>query len=207
MTRLSAFRGCDAPSHAFRPVHRALVGLGLALLCSCTLIQRPEPLTTLRLPLAGADLAWPAALATGRVDSTSALRSHRVLVVDGAVLMQHEGLRWVDTPAVMWSEQLRALHARAANTGAAKASLDLWLGDFNLRVGTDRTREAVVSAHASLRCAGSERSIAVPPVSASVAMAGSEPQALAQAFGQASGEVLAALLEQTSERAADCAAP
>lgn len=177
------------------------------LLCSCTLIQRPEPVTTLQLPSAATAPAWPAALAPGRVDSTSALRSNRVLVVDGAVLMQHEGLRWVDTPAVMWSEQLRALHARAANTGAAKASLDLWLGDFNLRIGADRTREAVVSAHASLRCAGSERNIAVPPVSASVAMAGSEPQALAQAFGEASGEVLAALLEQTSERAADCAAP
>ena len=207
MTLISAARGCDAPSHAFRPVYRALIGLGLVLLSSCALIQRPDPLTTLQLPSAAAKRAWPAVLTPGRVDSTSALRSNRVLVVDGAVLMQHEGLRWVDTPAVMWSEQLRALHARAASGSVATASLDVWLGEFNLRVGADRTREALASAHATLRCTGSERTITIAPVAASATPASSDPQALAQAFGQASDEVLAALLEHSSERAADCAAP
>ena len=207
MTRSNAIHGCESCSHALRPARLALLGLGLALLSSCTLIPRPEPVTTLQLPLAADEGSWPAALAPGRVDSTSALRSNRVLVVDGAVLMQHEGLRWVDTPAVMLSEQLRTLHARAATNGAATAALDLWLADFNLHVGAERTQEAVASAHATLRCAGSERSIAVAPVSARATPASGDPQALADAFGQASGEVLAALLEQSSERAADCAAP
>lgn len=208
MTRSNALRGCDALSHAVRPARRALPALGLALLLSsCTLIQRPEPVTTLRLPLAHADLAWPAALAPGRVDSTSALRSNRVLVVDGAVLMQHDGLRWVDTPAVMLSEQLRGLHARAATREAVTASLDVWLGELNLRVDADRTQEAAANAHATLRCAGSDRTITIAPVSASATPANSDPQALADAFAQASGEMLAALLQQSAERAADCAAP
>lgn len=208
MTRSNALRGCDAPSHAVRPARPVLFALSLGLLLSsCTLIQRPEPVTTLRLPLADADLAWPSALSPGRVDSTSALRSNRVLVVDGAVLMQHDGLRWVDTPAVMLSEQLRASHARAAATGAARATLDVWLGEFNLRVDADRTQEAAASAHATLRCAGSEHTITIAPVAASAAPTSSDPQALADAFAQASGEMLAALLQQSAERAADCAAP
>jgi len=207
VTRTIAFRGCDAPSHALRRTRATLLGIGLALLSACTLIQRPEPVTTLQISMTDTDLVWPAELMPGKVESVSALRSNRVLVVDGAVLMQHEGLRWVETPAVMWSEQLRALHARSTAQRATKASIEVWLGEFNLRVGAERTQEVVVSADATLVCNGSDRTIPVAPVSASGTSASSDPQALARAFGQASEEVLATLLEQSSERAADCAAP
>lgn len=205
MTRSNASCGCDAPSHAFQPTRRILLLSSLALLlCSCTLIQRPEPVTTLQLQLVDADLAWPAALLPGKVESVSALRSNRVLVVDGAVLMQHDGLRWVDTPAVMLSEQLRALHARAASADAAKAALDVWVGEFDLRVGAEGHQEALATAHATLRCIGSDRSITIAPVSSSTAPASSDPQALADAFAGASRDLVSALLKQSSERAPGC---
>lgn len=208
MIRSNASRGCDASSHAFQPARRTLLVSSLALLlCSCTLIQRPEPVTTLQLLLADADIAWPPALVPGKVESVSALRSNRLLVVDGAVLMQHDGLRWADTPAVMLSEQLRALHARAASADAAKAALDVWVGEFDLRVGADGHQEAVATAHATLRCIGSDRSITIAPVSSSTAPASSDPQALADAFARASRDVVSTLLTQSAARAADCVAP
>lgn len=206
MTRSSAFRGCDSRSHALRQARLTLLALSLALLSACTLIRRPDPVTTLQLPLAGSDLAWPAVLTLGKLESTSALRGNRVLVVDGAVLMQHEGLRWVDTPAVMWSEQLRALQARADAAATPVASIDVWLTDFNMRVAAASTNTAAATAHATLHCIASARSIPVAPVSASATPASSDPQALADAFATASREVVAALLERSAERAADCAA-
>lgn len=202
----AALRGCDSRSHALRNTRATLLGIGLALLSACTLIQRPDPVTTLQLDLTDADLVWPAALTPGKVDSVSALRSNRVLVVEGAVLMQHEGLRWIDTPAVMLSEQLRALHARAAATDAAQASLDVWLGEFNLRVLADRSRQIAISAHATLRCVGSDRVITIAPVSASATPASAEPPDLAAAFAAASTEAMSALLKSSAEPATDCAA-
>lgn len=184
-----------------------LLVLSLGLLSSCSLIRRPDPVTTLQLSLANGDLAWPSGLTPGKVESVSALRSNRVLVVDGAVLMQHEGLRWADTPAVMLSEQLRSLHARAGSADAAKAALDVWLGEFDLRVGAGGRQEAMATAHAMLRCLGSERGFSIAPVSSSAAPASSDPQALADAFAQASRDVVSALLTQSAARAADCVAP
>ena len=184
-----------------------VVLLGGLALSACTLIQRPEPVTTLQLTLADAGTAWPATLAPGKVDATSALRSNRVLVVDRAVLMQHDGLRWADTPAVMLSEQLRVAHARSRDATAAVAAIDLWLTEFNLRVEPDRSNTVAVTAQASLRCIGSDRILTVPPVSASADPASHDPQALAEAFERASADVVSALLTQSAVRAADCATP
>lgn len=185
----------------------ALLGLGLSLLSGCTLIQRPEPLTTVQLSLADADLAWPVAIAPANVEATSALRSNRVLVIDGAVLMQHEGLRWVDTPVVMLADQLRVMHARTRESTSSIASLDLWLSEFNVRVEADRSREVAVSAHGTLRCTASDRSIAIAPASARTDRSGDDPQALADAFARASAEVLKALLSEAATSSAGCAQP
>lgn len=206
MTRTIALRGCDSRSHALANARLTLLALSLALLSACTLIQRPDPVTTLQLPLTDADFAWPAALTPGKVESVSALRSNRVLVVDGAVLMQHDGLRWVDTPAVMWSEQLRGRQARAGHTTTPIASIDVWLTEFNLRVDAGSTNAAVATAHATLHCIESERTLSIAPVSASATPARTDPQALADAFARASDEVVSALLKPSAERAADCAA-
>jgi hypothetical protein len=98
------------------------------------------------------------------------------------------------------------MHARAATKEAATASMDVWLGEFNLRVDADRSQAVVASAHATLRCADSDRSLTITPVSASSTPASSDPQALADAFAEAISEVLSALFQQSAERAADCAA-
>lgn len=205
--RAIACRARDVQSHALPPARLTLLGLSLALLSSCTLIQRPEPVTTLQLSLADANLTWPAALATGKVDSVSALRSNRILVIDGARLMQHDGLRWVETPAIMFAEQLRGLWSRSGDAGAANASLDIWLTEFNLRLDTSGSREVAAAAHASLRCADSERSIAVTPASARSSLSGDDPQALADAFANASAEVVAGLLSQAETLSAGCKNP
>jgi hypothetical protein len=190
-----------------RTARTTLLGLSLVAFSSCTLIQRPDPVTTLQVTLADESLRWPAVIALGKVDSVSALRSNRILVIDGAKLMQHDGLRWIDTPAVMLSEQLRALHARATATEAATGSLDVWLGDFNLRVAADGSREAVAGAHASLRCSDADRILTIAPVAASASLASSDPQALADAFAGASTEVAAALLSQAETLSAGCENP
>lgn len=190
-----------------RTAHATLLGLSLIAFSSCTLIQRPDAVTTLQVTLADESLRWPAAIALGKVDSVSALRSNRIVVIDGAKLMQHDGLRWVDTPAVMLSEQFRALQARADVTGANSAALDVWLGDFNLRVGADGTREAVAGAHASLRCSDADRVLTIAPVAASASLASSDPQSLANAFASASAEVVAALLSQAETLSAGCKNP
>lgn len=205
MTRITSLRGCDLRSHALPT--RFLIVLSLALLQGCALMRTPAPLTTLQLPLdsSAASPQWPAALAPGSVQGTAALQGNRVLVVQGALLMQHEGLRWVDAPPVLLAEQLRGLHARAASSNEPVATLDLWLSAFNLRVATDGTRDVMVSASATVRCNGAAGVTTLAPSSASSAPAGKDAQSLADAFATASGEVLAAIFNAAVEPASICA--
>lgn len=205
MTRATSLRGCDFQSHALPT--RLLALLGIALISGCALLRTPEPLTTLQLPLAGADLAWPANLAPGEVEATAALQSNRVLVTKGSLLMQHEGLRWVDAPPVLIAEQLRGLRARSTAGTEAIGALDLWLTDFELRVAPDGTREVIVAASATLRCSASTRTVQLAPTSATATPANAAAQSLADAFASASSEVLSNLLTAAEQSVATCAAP
>lgn len=184
-----------------RPISAVFVMISVSLLSACSLIARPEPLTTLQLIITDGDAMpqWPAALAAGNVVGTSTLLGNRVLVVNGALLMQHEGMRWVDTPALMISEQIHTLHAQTAGNTAPVAAINLRLSAFNLRIGSGGEKHAVVAASGNLRCLGSERARALAPVSAKATPANASAQALADAFARASGEVLAGLLGQVSD--------
>lgn len=206
MTHATALRGCDFQSHALPT--RLLALLGIALISGCALLRTPEPLTTLQLPLADSapSLQWPARLGPGIVQATAALQSNRVLVTKGSLLMQHEGLRWVDAPPVLIAEQLRSLHARSTAGTEAIGALDLWLTDFELRVAPDGVREVVVAASATLRCSATTRTVQLAPTSATVTPANAAAQSLADAFAGASSQVLGTLLAAASPSLEHCAA-
>lgn len=206
MTHATALRGCDFQSHDLPT--RLFALLGIALISGCALLRTPEPLTTLQLPLADSapSLQWPARLGPGIVQATAALQSNRVLVTKGSLLMQHEGLRWVDAPPVLIAEQLRSLHARSTAGTEAIGALDLWLTDFELRVAPDGVREVVVAASATLRCSATTRTVQLAPTSATVTPANAAAQSLADAFAGASSQVLGTLLAAASPSLEHCAA-
>ncbi|MBI2396305.1 MAG: hypothetical protein HYV17_00800 [Xanthomonadales bacterium] len=207
MTRTTSIRGRDVPSHALPS--RLLVLLGIALISGCALLRTPEPLTTLQLPLADSTptLQWPARLRPGNVEATAALQNNRVLVTNGSLLMQHDGLRWVDAPPVLIAEQLRSLHARSAAATEAIGSLDLWLTDFELHVDASGTREVRVAASATLHCTAAARTMPLAPTAATAMPVNAAAQSLADAFASASNEVLGALLAAAEQSVAGCAAP
>ncbi|MBK6729242.1 MAG: hypothetical protein IPG63_18980 [Xanthomonadales bacterium] len=207
MTRSTSLRGCDFQSHDLPT--RLFALLSIALISGCALLRTPEPLTTLQLPLADSapSLQWPARLGPGIVQATAALQSNRVLVTKGSLLMQHEGLRWVDAPPVLVAEQLRSLHARSTHGTEAIGALDLWLTGFELRVDASGTREVVVAASATLRCSASTRTVQLAPTSATATPANAAAQSLADAFASASSEVLSNLLSAAEQSVATCAAP
>ncbi len=85
----------------------------MSLLAACSLLTKPDPVTTILLPIADLPDApdWPTNLAPGRVTPAAALNSSTVLATSGALLMQYEGLRWAAPPAQLLQEQLGRLAA------------------------------------------------------------------------------------------------
>ncbi len=185
--------------------------LGPALASSgCTLISRPEALTTLQLslPAPAADSAWPSGLALGSVRPVSALQSNRLLVVDGAKLMQHQGLRWSESPAIMLAEQMQLRRVRAiegSTLGTHRiASVDVWLSRFDLLIESSGGRSARVTLAAELKCAQSDSRIEFPPTEHSQPPDTDDAQSVAEAFNLATAEAVAALLRTAKAHLQSC---
>ena len=143
--------------NAFRALRASFALLATAT-TGCALFSRPEPLITLQLQGAtaasGLELAWPASMALESVDTTSVISSNRLIVIDGAKVMQFKGLRWVDTPAVMLTEQFKHWQARSEAGRPIQhfAFLKLALVDFSIHLNGDGDKTVLVSTNAELQC-------------------------------------------------------
>lgn len=190
-------------------IARSLICIVSMLLAACALMSRPQPVTTLllKLPVDDASLSWPSSIEPGAVRAITTLQSNRVLVVNDAILMQHEGLRWVDTPAVLLAEQLRVRHAQrkvGGGTEESKATLDLWLTRFNMRIAKDGDKSVEVSAIADLICADPGKSQRLSPASVSIEWVGNDAQQVASTFAIAANEMLDAVLSDAATHSAVC---
>jgi hypothetical protein len=171
----------------------------------CALMKRPQPSTAIGLPpVAATD--WPEGVEPGLVAADSGLRSDRVVVVDGAIRMQYEGLRWIDAPAVLLAEQLRQRRARAGGErDPAAAQLDLQLTAFQLRVAPG-LRRVEVAASAVLVCGQGPVTRYLTPVSIEIESPAEDAATLAEVFAQASASLMDDLLAQASAQQTGCAA-
>jgi hypothetical protein len=182
------------------------------ILSGCTLIARPDALTTLQLtlPTATANAGWPDGLTLGNVRAVSALESNRVLVVEGATLMQHQGLRWAESPAILLAEQLQLRRVRAIEGGARSADrnarLDVWLSRFDLQIEADGTQAVRVALSAELKCLRSEVHVEFPPVEHSQSPTTTDAQGLAEAFSLATGRAVDSVLGTVRSKLQSCAA-
>jgi ABC-type uncharacterized transport system auxiliary subunit len=190
------------------PLIHSFFALWLLLLSGCALLSRPAPLVTLQLEPPPTTSTWPTLLRPGRVTAIAALQSDRVVVTDGALLMQHQGLRWVEVPAVMVTEYLHRIHARrsadAAQSEAGAASLDLWITDFSLHLVADGGRIVVVAASAQLRCASTASLQPLAPAAATFAPPDDSARAIAAAFSAATREVITRLLSAAPMQREPC---
>jgi ABC-type uncharacterized transport system auxiliary subunit len=187
----------------------ALVSIAVLLLGACALMKTPQPLTTLQLqlPADAQSRHWPARIAPRPTRAAAALQSSRVLVVDGALLMQHAGLRWVDVPAILLDEQLRLLrYAHPGGDEKMLASIELWLTQFNIRIDAAGDRSVEVAALAELKCAQDGSLHRVPVASASVALNSGDAISVAAAFAAATDQVIAAMGAAAARQAEACAA-
>jgi ABC-type uncharacterized transport system auxiliary subunit len=188
-----------------RDLGRSLALACVASLCGCALLSPPPALTTLRLSEPPPALRWPTAMRPGRVTAAVALRSDRVVVADGALLMQHAGLRWVDAPAPILSEYVRRVHAiRSQSASASDPSLDLWLTEFHLSVDAAGITGALVGLSGELRCpSGATRPVA--PARSFTAVGRDDARAIAAGFSAATAEAVARVLNAASEQRPGCA--
>ena len=192
------------------PLLRTLACVCLLLMApGCALLSRPTPLTTLQLPPAPEALAWPKGLKPGRVTAASALKVDRVIVAEGARLMQHGGMRWVDVPAVMIAEYLRRIHARRRDIGRDEvvdsATLDLWITDFNLNLDPTGRLTVAVAAAGELRCTPFASPHPLAPTAATQALAREDADSVVAGFSAAVSEVVATVLASASSQAVFCA--
>lgn len=179
------------------------VALGLS---ACALLRTPQALTTLQLQLAQDADTWPEQIEPKVTRASAALQSTRVLVFDGALLMQHGGLRWVDAPATMLDEQLRLLrYAHPGKDIETVASVELWLTQFNIRIAASGEKSVEVAALAELQCAGDASRHRMPLAAASVALTGEDAAAVAAAFAAATDQVIAAIGGAADKQAEACA--
>lgn len=189
----------------------AFVLAAFALAPGCALLKKPTPLTQLQLELNAAELNWPAHLELGSVKARGVLQSDRVIVINGALVMQHAGLRWVAAPPAQLVEQLSVARLAALTTATQKAAgktaiVDFWLSDFNIAVGTNGDTHVAVSASAVIRCANAksvspEATRQVAPVVMALPLNSTDPQRIAEVFDTAASEVIKSLLVRV---AGDC---
>jgi hypothetical protein len=92
-----------------RHCRAALLILCVGLLSACALLKKPIPLTQLQLALDTQQISWPSDISLGSIQSRAVLKSDRIIVMRGALVMQHEGLRWTSAPEVLLAEQLGIL--------------------------------------------------------------------------------------------------
>jgi ABC-type uncharacterized transport system auxiliary subunit len=126
-----------------------------SLLTSCALLSRPEPFTSLRLVLPNShpSIAWPDQILLERVDTTAVLATNRIVVMDGAKVMQFEGLRWAQEPSVMRTEHLLQWQAQNLTPRVPSTAhlLSIVVTDFSIHLNENRQQTVVVSASAQLK--------------------------------------------------------
>ena len=175
----------------------------LNLTPACALLKKPTPLTQLQLSLPAAELNWPARLELGGVKARGVLQSDRVIVTNGALVMQHAGLRWVAAPAAQLAEQLASARiASSANSiqkGAGKATIDVWLSDFNIAVGATGDTSVAVSASGAIRCANAKIASNLVPAAIVLPLNSTDPQRIAERFNAAATKVITTLLTRVPE--------
>lgn len=175
----------------------------LNLTPACALLKKPTPLTQLQLSLPAAELNWPARLELGGVKARGVLQSDRVIVTNGALVMQHAGLRWVAAPAAQLAEQLASARiASSANSiqkGAGKATIDVWLSDFNIAVSATGDTSVAVSASGAIRCANAKIASDLAPAAIVLPLNSTDPQRIAERFNAAATKVITTLLTRVPE--------
>ena len=175
----------------------------LNLTPACALLKKPTPLTQLQLSLPAAELKWPARLELGGVKARGVLQSDRVIVTNGALVMQHAGLRWVAAPAAQLAEQLAsarvASSAKSIQKGAGKATIDVWLSDFNIAVSATGDTSVAVSASGAIRCANAKIASDLAPAAIVLPLNSTDPQRIAERFNAAATKVITTLLTRVPE--------
>ena len=181
----------------------------LTLTPACALLKKPTPLTQLQVSLNAAELQWPEQLELGGVKARGMLQSDRMIVTNGALVMQHAGLRWIAAPATQLTEQLAMASVSTSIPAAQKRSgkkavIDVWLSDFNISVGANGDTSVAVSASATVRCAPAKKVSQLTPAALVLPLNSTDPQRIAQTFNDAANKVLASLLMQGAETSSKC---
>ena len=194
--------------NAFRALRASFALLATAT-TGCALFSRPEPLITLQLQGAtaasGLELAWPASMALESVDTTSVISSNRLIVIDEAKVMQFRGLRWVDTPAVMLTEQFKHWQARSEAIPRRPNSAYLLLSfrDFSIHLKAAGENTVVVSSSAELRCAtGSKQALGI--FSSQQRLRKMDAQTIAVTFAYASEATAKAMISAAKLAIPEC---
>jgi len=172
----------------------------VAALPACALLKKPVPVPQIQLAIDQAQLLWPANIAVKSVSARAILQSDRVIVTEGARVMQHSGVRWVASPAAQLQEQLsfaraKQLAQRDSNraTPAESMQMAIWLNDFNIDVLANGDTRILVSARAEIQCKADKILAPLPAVERSVPLNSASPQRIAEAFNAAAGAALNAL--------------
>ena len=183
----------------------------VTLTSACALLKKPVPLTQLQLSLDVAELEWPARLELGGVKARGILQSDRVIVTNGALVMQHAGLRWVAAPATQLAEQLTMIRVVASAPTVQQAPrqkkaaiFDVWLSNFNIAVHENGDTSVEVTAWASVRCADARTASQVPRVVIALPLNSTDPQRIADRFDAAANLVFKSLLAQGAEKSSRC---
>jgi ABC-type uncharacterized transport system auxiliary subunit len=187
-----------------------LLSVLVCALTSCALLSRPPSLTTVQLGMTTPEQskAWPQGLLLARVETTAVLASNRVIVIDGAKVMQFERLRWAQEPAVMLTEQLRIWQSQKPAPGSPSASnlITVSFTDFSIHLHGRIQQTVVVSASAELSCARSGSVLALGHFDTIRPLTNLSAQTIATIFSDASRETAWALLSAAQSAAAQCRA-
>jgi hypothetical protein len=193
-----------------------LLILCVSLISACALLKKPIPLTQLQLALDAQQISWPSSVSLGGVQSRAVLKTDRIIVMRGALVMQHEGLRWTSAPEILLAEQLGILGMVNSGSNSARvdrpqqreltvsprlsnsARIDVWLNEFNVAVLQDGTSSATVSVAATINCPSAptaEPTIKkLPLVRATLPLNSTDPQRVATRFNEAATMVFNQLL-------------
>lgn len=176
----------------FHHLNVATVALAAGLLLpACALLKKPVPVTQLQLSIDPAKLDWPANIKIASIKARRVLQTDRVIVAEGARVMQHTGVRWVSDPAAQLSEQLDfagghfTAHIDKRQSMTRLKSIDVLLKDFQIEVQANLDTLVLVSVHASMRCKADDAPVQLPEAQTSVPLNSSEPQRIAERFNEA----------------------
>ena len=183
-----------------RSWRHALVLTTIVLLPACALLKKPLPVTQLQLSVDLTALNWPAQIQVANMKARGVLQSDRIIVMEGAKVMQHEGVRWVDNPSALIIEQLAISGSRALTISSVKggasvkpAQIEMLLTDFQIEVQANGDTLVVVALLASIRCKADSPPLHLQGAASRLPLNSSEPQRIAERFNEAALAVLSEL--------------